>query len=137
MTTTNHDEADRDLCAGAQKLVDGGCMLPAATSFLERLVTALQRHLDAPAQADLAAFSASDAAVYAYPGEDQAELRQAFRDGAAYVFTRPVQAPGVEAGVLKRLRDAAARARKHDLPIVNLPAGDIRALLAAVGGTRA
>ncbi len=37
-----------------------------------------------PTAADLAAFGASDAACYLYPGEDQAAERAAFCAGAAY-----------------------------------------------------
>jgi len=38
-------------------------------------------------EADLIRASASEGACYAYPGEDQAALRQAFCDGAVYTRT--------------------------------------------------
>ena len=44
-----------------------------------------------PTLSDMAALSASDAACYAYPGEDDGPLREAFVEGARHV-TQPQQA---------------------------------------------
>lgn len=51
---------------------------------LAAIKRALSRH---PTQADLAAFGASDAACYLYPGEDQQKERSAFCEGAAHAVS--------------------------------------------------
>lgn len=48
------------------------------------LASAPQPAMPEPSAADMAAFGASDAACYRYPGEDEAPLRHAFCEGAAH-----------------------------------------------------
>jgi len=48
-------------------------------------------HDDTVTRADMAAFGASDAACYFYPGEDQQAERAAFCEGAAHAVSTPSQ----------------------------------------------
>lgn len=93
----NRDELVNALRMAAARIVDSfdGCGdmtkaisdLDTAVDNYDKLCAAEALSATTDGENDEIAFSASEGACYAYPGENQTALRQAFCDGAVYTRT--------------------------------------------------
>lgn len=86
---------DEELIAAARAVVERWDTphwkdVPATAVFINRLRNALCDRLEGRGGGEAVALSASDAACYAYPGEDQGPLRDAFVQGAISAFPAPL-----------------------------------------------